>query len=159
MPLSGDRKPIALLATPFTEVHGQVSPNGKWLAYSSNETGVGEVYVQPFPQGRGKWQVSTNGGQFPRWRRDGRELFYMNQPSGGKMMAVDVKTAGATFEAGTPKGLFDSGYVNLTHNAPYHTYAVSPDGERFLIARPIGGNQTATAPIAVVINWAAALQR
>jgi len=77
LPLSRDRKAIPLLQTPFRETHGQISPDGKWLAYSSNEAGRNEVYVQPFPAGVGKWQVSTNGGVFPRWRRDGRELFVM----------------------------------------------------------------------------------
>src|SRR5207248_6155813 len=67
LPLSGDRKPMALLNTQFVETFGQVSPNGRWLAYASNETGLLETYVQPFPRGAGKWQVSTNGGQYPRW--------------------------------------------------------------------------------------------
>jgi Tol biopolymer transport system component len=107
IPLS-DRKPVALVHTPFSESRGQVSPDGRWLAYNSNETGRSEVNVQPFPQGAGKWQVSTSGGFFPRWRRDARELFYTTQATGGKMMAVDVKSAGSMFEAGTPKELFDS---------------------------------------------------
>ena len=157
LPLSGDRKPSQLLHTPFTESHGQISPDGKWLAYYSNETGRNEVYVQPFPSGAGKWQISTNGGFFPRWRRDGRELFYMTLASGGKMMAVDVGSSGSTFEAGSPKELFDSPYINLTHAAgAYHTYAVSADGQRFLIPHPPSGdNASVTMPIAVVENWAA----
>jgi len=161
LPLSGDRKPSPLLHTPFSETHGQISPDGKWLAYSSNETGRGEIYVQPFPSGAGKWQVSTSGGQFPRWRRDGRELFYMTQASGGKMMAVDVTSSGSTFEAGSPKELFDSPYINLAHSGtgpgagPYHTFAVSADGQRFLIPHPPSTDAaTVTMPIAVVENWA-----
>ena len=163
LPLSGDRKPVPLLHTPFQESQGQISPDGKWLAYHSNETGRQEVYVQPFPQGTGKWQVSTNGGLSSRWRRDGRELFYMSQASRGKMMAVDVKASGAAFEAGAPKDLFDSGYINLPHGSginPYHTYAVSPDGQRFLIPRPVSNDQqTAAAPIVVVLNWLEALKK
>jgi serine/threonine protein kinase len=162
LPLSGDRKSSPLLHTPFGEGHGQISPDGKWLAYHSNETGRNEVYVQPFPSGVGKWQASTSGGSFPRWRRDGRELFYMSQPSGGKMMAVDVKSSGATFEAGTPRELFDSPYVNLNHTGTvpgaggYHTFAVSADGQRFLIPHPPSNDAASlTLPIVVVENWAA----
>jgi serine/threonine protein kinase len=158
LPLSGDKKPSPLLYTPFSESHGQISPDGKWLAYESNETGRVEVYVQPFPDGAGKWQVSTNGGNFPRWRRDGRELFYMTQVSGGKMMAVDVRASGSTFEAGTPKELFDSPYINLSHTGRYHTYAVSADGQRFLIPhQPSSDAASLMMPIAVVENWAAGL--
>jgi serine/threonine protein kinase len=159
--LSGDRKPSPLFQTPFAQSHGQISPDGKWLAYYSTETGRQEIYVQPFAQGAGKWQISTNGGLFPRWRHDGRELFYMSQASGGKMMAVSVKPNGTTFEAGAPTPLFDSPYLNLQHTgSPYHTYAVSPDGQRFLIPHPISGNtNNATMPIAVVINWAEGLKK
>jgi Tol biopolymer transport system component len=164
LPVSGDRKPAALLHTPFLESHGQISPDGKWLAYNSNETGRIEIYVQPFPSGAGKWQVSTNGGQFPRWRRDGRELFYMAQASGGKMIAVDVRSSGSTFEAGTPRELFDSPYINFPHSGasigagPYHTFAVSADGQRFLIPHPPSSDTAnLTMPIAVVENWAAGL--
>jgi len=166
LPLSGDRKSSPLLHTPFAETHGQISPDGRWLAYQSNESGRNEVYVQPFPSGAGKWQASTSGGLFPRWRHDGRELFYMSQQSGGKMMAVDVKSSGATFEAGTPRELFDSPYVNLNHtgSAPgaggYHTFAVSADGQRFLIPQPPRNDAASvTAPIIVVENWAAGINK
>jgi len=166
LPLSGDRKPFPLLHASFNESHGQISPDGRWLAYYSNETGRAEVYVQPFPSGAGKWQVSTNGGWFPRWRRDGRELFYMSQASGGKMMSVDVTSTGLTFEAGSPKELFDSPYVNLVHTgtAPgasqYHAFVVSPDGQRFLIPHPPSIDVAALAmPIVVVENWFTELQQ
>ena len=145
VPLSGDRKAVPLLHTPFNESHGQVSPDGKWLADHSNETGQNEVHVQPFPAGAGRWRVSTSGGVFPRWRGDGRELFFMERATNGKLMAVDVKSSGSTFEAGTPKELFDSGYINLTHVANYHTYAVSADGQRFLIPR--SSNVTKQRPL------------
>jgi serine/threonine protein kinase/WD40 repeat protein len=159
LPLSGDRKPFPLLHTPFAESHAQISPDGKWFAYQSNETGRMEVYVQPFPSRSGKWQVSTNGGYFPRWRRDGHELFYMSQTSAGRMMAVDVKSSGSTFEAGAPRDLFDSPYTNLSHvgGGRYHPYAVSADGKRFLIPYPQSSDAAKlTMPIAVVENWAAA---
>jgi serine/threonine-protein kinase len=159
LPLSGDRTAVPLMMTPFSETHAQVSPDGKWLAYESNETGPPEIYVRPFPTGDSKWQISTGGGLaglFPRWRGDGRELFYMDNASGGKLMAVDVRSSGSAFEAGTPRALFDSGYVNLgNHPGYYHTYDVSPDGQRFLIPRPATSTtEVVSPPIAVVLNWA-----
>jgi Tol biopolymer transport system component len=166
LPMTGDRKPVALLRTPFAETHAQISPDGHWFAYSSNETGRSEVYVQPFPSGAGKWQVSASGGDFPRWRPDGHELFYMSSASGGNMMAVDVTSHGSTFEPGSPKQLFGSRYINLTHTGtasgagPYHTFAVSVDGQRFLIPySPSNETSNTTTPIAVVENWAAALTK
>ena len=164
LPVSGNGKPSPLVHTPFTESHGQISPDGKWFAYYSSETGRNEIYVQPFPTGPGKWQISTNGGIFPRWRRDGRELFYTSQVTGGKIVAVDIRETGATLEIGAPKDLFDSPYVNLTHNTGgasfYHTFAVSPDGQRFLIPHPPSSDAAnLTLPIAVVENWAAGLAK
>ena len=157
--LSADRKAFPLLNTPFNETHGQISPDGKRLAYLSNETGRAEVYVRPFPTGAGKWQVSTSGGYFPRWRRDGRELFYMDNLSGGKLMAVEIKASGSAFEPGTPKELFDTGYINLPHSSGiYNPFAVSADGQRFLIPRPTS-SATEDAHIAVVVNWTAALRK
>jgi serine/threonine-protein kinase len=155
--LTGDRKPTALLNTQFSESHGQVSPNGKWLSYQSAETGQPEVYVKPFPRGEGKWQVSTNGGFGARWRSDGRELFFLPARVNGKLMVVDVKTGGAEFQRGTPRELFDSGYVNLAHDlgGTYLAYAVSSDGQRFLIPRPVSNvtQDPSTTPIVVVTNW------
>jgi Tol biopolymer transport system component len=151
-----------LLQTPFAESHAQISPDGKWFAYQSIEAGRMEVYVQPFPSGSGKWQVSTNGGYFPRWRRDGHELFYMSQTSAGKMMAVDVRSSGSKFEAGAPRDLFDSPYTNLQHagGGRYHTYAVSADGKRFLIPYPPSSDAAnLTVPIAVVENWTVAVKK
>lgn len=161
LPLAGDRKPVPLVHTPASETHGQISPDGKWLAYQSNETGVYEVYVQSFPTGTGRWPISTGGGEFPRWRRDGRELCYMSRPSGGKLMAVDVDGAESTFVPGPPRDLFDSGYINLGHTGGYHTFAVSPDGQRFLIPRPTSSvtNQAGSLPIVIVQNWAGGLRK
>ena len=158
---AADTKPVPLLRTPFNEDFGQISSDGKWLAYMSNETGRAEVYVQPFPTGSGKWQVSTNGGTFPRWRRDGRELFYMDRTSAGKMLAVDVNGTASVFVAGSPKELFDSGYLNLGHTAPYLPFAVSADGQRFLIPRAEGLStaDAISSPIAVVLNWDAGLKK
>ena len=95
LPLEGDRKPFPFLQTPFKETQARFSPNGRWVAYVSNESGRNEVYVQTFPASGGKWPVSTKGGTSPLWRGDGKELFY--DSGDGKLMAVEVKTGG-TFE-------------------------------------------------------------
>jgi Tol biopolymer transport system component len=163
VPFTGDHQPVPLVRSAFTDMHGQVSPNGKWLAYWSLETGRAEVYVQPFPSGPGKWPISTNGGQSPRWRADGREIFYLSViagGAGGRMVAVDVNDSGSTLKVGAAKDLFDTGYVNLPAGHPYHPYAVSPDGQRFLIPRASGGDLANIAtPIVVVLNWQAGLQK
>jgi serine/threonine protein kinase len=157
LPLAGDRKPSPLLQTPFNEAHARVSPDGKWMAYASNETGMNQVYVRPFPSGNGKWQVSTTGGIRPAWSADGKELFFLTQVF--KMMAADVRVFGSSLQPGVPHELFDSGLRNITHASPYHAYAVSPDG-RFLVARPQNATaDTAATPITVVLNWAAALKK
>ena len=110
----------------------------------SNESGSNEVIVQPFPDGtRAKWQISTEGGAFPRWSRDGRELFYMDPK--GRLFAVPVKTDG-NFEIGKPSLLFD------THLGSGSAYEVSPEGKRFLMAVPRRGSD-ASPPITVLLNW------
>jgi eukaryotic-like serine/threonine-protein kinase len=160
VPLSGDKKPRPLLQSAFNEGHPQISPNGRWVAYMSNETGEPEVYVRSFPDGTGKRQVSSGGGTFARWRKDGKELFFLSTTSSGKLMSVKVNPSGSTFEYGDPVALFDSGYINFAHGLNYHTYAVSPDGQRFLIPRPEGATNTAqSTPITVVMNWARAAAR
>jgi Tol biopolymer transport system component len=149
-----DRKPAPLLNTTFVEGNGQISPDGKWLAYMSNENTQMEIYVQSFPALGAKLQISTGMGLFPRWRRDGRELFYMNQPR-GTMFKVDIESVGGSLRAGPPQALFESGYVVLPHTGPFHGYAVSPDGQRFYIPRPMTASpeEAAQAPIVVVHNW------
>ena len=148
LPMSGDRQPFPFLQTEFNEQQAQFSPDGKWIAYTSDESGASEVYVQTFPASGGKWRVSTGGGVQPRWRRDGRELFYIAADQ--KLMAVDVKL-GATFEAGVPKVLFGTRVPTL-RNFRNH-YAVSADGQRFLINSTI--EETSSTPISVVVNWTA----
>jgi dipeptidyl aminopeptidase/acylaminoacyl peptidase len=161
LPLGAEKKPLPLLQTQFQEGHPQIAPNGKWIAYQSNESGRAEIYVRPFPGGDGKWQVSTAGGTFMRWRADSAELFYLTAGSLGKLMSVNVNTAGPTFEYGDPIELFDSGYINFQHGLNYHTYAVSPDGQRFLIPRPESAleGDAPPAPITVVTNWTRAFPR
>jgi serine/threonine protein kinase/Tol biopolymer transport system component len=151
LPLFGDKQPFPFLITDFPEFQGHVSPDGHWIAFTSEESGKPEICVQSFPAAGGKRQVSTGGGAQPVWRRDGREVFYINPDK--KLMSVDVQ-AGATFEVGVPKPLFDTRVENYTYS---NRYAVSPDGQRFLINVPVGA-QTST-PITVVLNWTADLKR
>jgi serine/threonine protein kinase len=134
--------------------NGQFSPDGKWVAYASNETGKWEIYVTSFPDARGKWQISTSGGEQPRWRGDGKELFYVS--SDEKMMAVPV-TTGAKFDPGTPIMLFQATPHQPVTNADQFVYDVSRDGQRFLINTPV--KQTETAPMSVILNWPAKLTK
>ena len=164
LPLSGDPRPFPVVSLPLQQSHGQISPDGKWLAYESFETGRMEIYIQPFPSGAGKHLISADGGGWPRWRGDGRELFYMRQlPEGNKMMAAAVRFIGGSLAAETPKELFDSGYINLFHGdgSRYHPYSVSADGQHFLIPRPASNDAPdgTAAPMVVVLNWAEAVKK
>jgi hypothetical protein len=153
LPLSGKPKPVPLLQSPFTESYGQISPDGRWLAYQSNETGVIQIYVRPVSGTGGKWPVSTVSGTTPRWRADSRELFYI---SGGKLWAVDVTTKGDVFDAGSPKLLFEySGIGNFASHPAYFPYAVAKDGQRLLVPRgPTGPDAVPhSSPIVVILNW------
>ncbi len=158
LPLQSDRKPVPLLATEFNENDAVFSPDMRWIAYDSDESGRLEVYVRPFMAaglsgapsfGQGKWQVSKDGGDFPWWRPDGKEIIFQAPPRGTAKMAVDVKANGAAFEAGVPHRLF---------TAPLdYGWAVAPDGKRFLLAVP-SKQEDANTPITVVLNWPAQLQ-
>ena len=129
--------------TAFAEGHGQISPDGKWVAYKSNETGRWEVYVKPFPDGSSKWQVSKDGGSFPRWRGDGKELYFLHYVGSElykEVMAAEIRVTGTSLQPGIPRALFDSGYDNSAGGRSsgfFHAYAVSSDGQRFLIPRPV----------------------
>jgi serine/threonine protein kinase len=150
--MSGDRQSFPFLQTEFNEREAQFSPDGKWIAYTSDESGAPEVYVQTFPASGARWRVSTDGGRQPRWRRDGRELFYIT--ADGKLMAVAVKL-GATFEAAVPQTLFGTRVLTLTNFR--NQYAVTADGQRFLINSTI--EETNANPISVVVNWTADLKQ
>jgi Tol biopolymer transport system component len=145
-PLAGDRKSLPLGVPAFTYSQAQISPDGRWIVYSSDESGVQEIYVQDFPSPKRKWKVSTGGGAEARWRRDGRELFYI---ADGKLMAVEVRPGRAAFQAGVPAVLFE---VNLDPGTlGRNRYVVSPDGQRFLIITPSGLAERAA--LTVVLNW------
>ncbi|HEX4950461.1 MAG TPA: hypothetical protein VFZ34_27595, partial [Blastocatellia bacterium] len=146
LPLDGDRKPTPFSQSPFAEFVPKFSPDGRWVAYQSNESGKYEVYVQTFPAGGGKWQVSTSGGNTTHWRSDGKELFYISLDR--KLMAVEIK-GGATFEAGLPKVLFDLAAAQVQRD----TFTVTADGQRFLFPRYLRENTV--TPFSVVVNWAA----
>jgi hypothetical protein len=124
------------------------------VAYASNESGKWEIYVTSFPEARGKWQVSTGGGEQPRWRGDGKELFYLSSDS--KMMAVSVGT-GSNFDAGTPVALFQSTPRQPVLVYDLFVYDVSRDGQRFLINTPV--NQADTHPMSILLNWPAKLNK
>jgi eukaryotic-like serine/threonine-protein kinase len=154
-----DQKPIPFLRSEFDELLGQISPDGHWMAFTSDRSGRREVYVRPFPRGDGEWTISIAGGQAPRWKGDSKELFF--EATDGKMMAVPVTKAvpgaKAVFEPGTPLALFDSHMVHDIQ-ARYFEYDVTADGKRFLI-NTAGGAGALTAPaLTVVTNWLAGLR-
>jgi serine/threonine protein kinase len=153
LPLSGGKpagKPVPLRETEFREWHGRVSPDARWLAYMSNESKRDEVYVVGFPSLSGHWQISVDGGMFPVWSRDGRELYFLNL-NGTKMMAARIEP-GAPFQAGVPKPLFDV-RMGASNN---RSYDVSVDS-RFLVASP--AEQTAAVPMTIILNWQAGLKK
>jgi len=146
---SPGRPPRVVANTPANELLAQFSPDGRWVAYQTNESGRFEVVVKSFPDGGGTWQVSTAGGVAPRWRADGRELYFVARDAA--MMAVPVTAAGTSFEAGAPVALFPTRIVNggtVTQNRAQ--YAVARDG-RFLINQTVA--DAAAAPITLILNW------
>jgi len=150
-----DRKAQLFLRTPFTETSPTFSPDGRWLAYASDESGRPEVYVQPYPGPGGKWQISTDGGTEPLWNRNGRELFYR---SGSKMMAVETTTQ-PSFAAGKPRVLFEGQYLASVFPSSGGAYDVSADGQRFLMVKETEAASRSTAQIHVVLNWVEELKR
>jgi Tol biopolymer transport system component len=154
LPTAGDRQPKPFLITPANESHGRFSPDGKWVAYESDESGRAEIYVQSFPTGGGKWQVSSGGGGQPLWRRDGKELFYV--AADGRLTAVAVKTAGPAFQAGERIKL--SVRVPTTSiTGDRNTWVATADGQKFLVTRSVEDERP--VPITVVLDWPALLKK
>ncbi|MBI3048434.1 MAG: PD40 domain-containing protein [Acidobacteria bacterium] len=156
LPMTGERKPMPIVTTPADQPGGEFSPDSRWLAYESNESGRFEVYVQPFPAGGGKWQVSNGGGRQPRWGRDGKELYCV--AADARLMAVPLATSpdGKTLDFGVPAPLFPTRLAsgaNVVQGRPQ--YAVGPDG-RFLLNTVV--EDTAASPITVVVHWMQGLQ-
>ena len=147
------KKSTALLTTPFNEFLGQFAADGKWLAYVSDESGTFQVYVQPLPSTGERWQISQSGGTQPRWRRDGRELFFISRDRKLMSVAIDVQP---TFQAGAPVPLFDAKVPSV--GAQYaNDYTVSADGQRFLVNTRSGGRSV--PPIKVLMPWQSSLRR
>jgi eukaryotic-like serine/threonine-protein kinase len=157
------KEPVVFLQTAADERNPQLSPDGKWIAYSSNHTGRSEIYVRPFPKGEGLVQISTNGGVFPRWRQDQRELYFMNLVSVGAMLAVDIGIQGTELRKNAdPHPLFQTGYFDGAHSGGIaHAYAVSRNGQRFILAQieniesGIRGASAATLQQTMVVTVAA----
>jgi Tol biopolymer transport system component len=152
LPLSGDRKPFPFLQTESQEGNGMFSPDGRWVAYFSTESGNVELYVAPFPGPGGKRQVSTSGANTPaKWRKDGKEIFYL--APGDKLMAAEVNGQGATLEVGAVRQLFE-----IRRGGPGYVYDVTADGQRFLVNTAVEQKEP-SAPITLVINWTADLKK
>jgi serine/threonine protein kinase/Tol biopolymer transport system component len=155
LPMTGDdKKPIPFATTEFTEQGGAFSPDGAWLAYSSNESGRFEVYIQSFPPGRGKRQVSTQGGMLPRWNRNGKELFFMDQ--GGEICVAPIIHDEPTLQVGTPSILFKTKMESFS--GPGHRYDVSPDGLSFII-NDVKATDFHAEPLSLIINWPSELSK
>jgi dipeptidyl aminopeptidase/acylaminoacyl peptidase len=151
LPLAGDdRKPFPFRVTRFTENAGHFSPDGRWIAYSSNETGRMEVYVAPFQRPGATVPISTNGGGAPQWRRDGKELFYLTEDN--RLMAVPIALEKSAIAVGSPHVLFQARFRG--NAAPYD---VTADGQRFLVNRTV--EDSGPAPLTLLVNWPALLTR
>jgi len=154
LPLFGDRKPYPYIAAPGNQQYAQFSPDGRWVAYSSDESGLLDVYVAPFPWTGAKWQVSNGGGVLPRWRRDGKEIFFLKMGSAGTF-AADVDGHGSSFEVGAQHTLYNVN--NLSPNTGGQQYSVTADGQRFLQITT-GDAGKGRLPLNVIQNWPAQLQ-
>jgi len=153
LPRSAGGTPVRLLETPFNEGQAAASPDGRWLAYVSDESGSNEVYVRPFPSGEARWRISIDGGTEPAWRADGKELYYVARDR--YLMAVTMRASTAVDPA-PPVRLFETAMASTT-NVGYtrNQYVVTGDGQRFLVNQPAGG----LPPVTVVVNWPALLKR
>jgi Tol biopolymer transport system component len=153
LPLVGERKPKAFVSAPSAS-GGAISPDGKWIAYESSESGESEVYVQPLSSGTGKWQISTAGGLRPYWSPDGRELFFRSGSfrGGNTLMSAVIQTE-PVFSAGTPQPLFTFRYEQAGHD-----YAVMPDGRHFICIKRLE-RETGASQVNVILNWAAELKK
>lgn len=155
LPVDGDAHPLVLAQTKANEDQGQFSPDGHWVAYTSNESGQSEIYAIPFPPApnASKWLVSKGGGVMPRWRRDGKELFYISPD--WKMMEVSVATS-PVFHSGTPRALFNTEMVDTGIRTGPMSWDISPDGNHFLI---ISDNSKEPSSLNVILNWRADQQK
>jgi Tol biopolymer transport system component len=152
--IAGDHKWEVFWQTPANESRAMFSPNGHWVVYESDESGKKEIYVQSFPASGAKWQISVSGGSQPRWRRDGKELFYLGGDR--KVTAVDVNTEAPTFAHGTPKALWGT-RISKGEDRAGDQYVVTSDGQRFLVNTL--AEEGAYNHVSVVLNWTAGLKK
>ena len=151
LPMFGDGEPFSVVQTAFEERDGEVSPVGKWMAYRNNESGRWEIFITAFPGGGAKWQVSTNGGSAPRWRKDGKELYFLDLSE--NIVAVEVNTSGNAVNLGVPHALFQA----LAIQPEYGPFDVTGDGKKFLLNS--GDLKEGSAPFTLVQNWPAELKK
>jgi serine/threonine protein kinase len=151
LPLFGDGKPFPIVQTNFDDGYSQISPDGKWMAYQTNESGRREIYITAFPGGGAKWQVSTGGGTSAKWRRDGKEIFFLDPAD--KIVAVDVNASGGAVQLGVPHELFQT--VGIQRE--YGPFDVTADGKKFLVNS--GNLKEGTEPMTLVLNWPAELKK
>ena len=149
-PESAGAAPKPMPVLPAGTRYAKLSPDGRWVAYDSEESQRGEVYVSPFSRPGGKRQISTNGGNKPRWRRDGKEIFYLSPE--GQLMATEVRISGETVEVGATRALFGG---IPTGNG--YAYDISPDGQRILAT--VANDQKSHEPVTLVQNWSARLKK
>jgi Tol biopolymer transport system component len=154
VPISGDRKPSVYLRSEFNELAGALSPDGRWLAYVSDESGRDEIYVANFPTPTGKWRISNAGGEIPLWRHDGRELFFV--APGNRLTAAPIASQGNTIQVGPLETLFEAQFPSLPYPGA-RLYDVSADGRRFLLL--FQATRTVTSPFTLVADWPAELKK
>jgi Tol biopolymer transport system component len=147
MPITGDRKPVPVLVESYEQRTPQFSPDGKWFAYASNQTGRYELYVRAFEGSGGTLTVSRNGGLYPRWRADGKELFYMSADN--KIMAAEIKSDGSQLSVGRTQALFNT---RVPEGVSRQFYDVLPDGQHFVLIAPEPSSGT---PLTLLVNWPA----
>jgi serine/threonine-protein kinase len=158
MTLQAERRVQPLVRTNFFEELAEISPDSRWLAYQSNESGRVEIYVHPFPDvNGGRWQVSTAGGMMPLWARNGQELFYVTFER--SIMTVRVEQQSSSWRSGTPVKLFQSTYFHGAGTEVGRTFDVAPDGKRFLMIKQTGDNAPMPQNLVVVQNWHEELKR
>ncbi|HLV97023.1 MAG TPA: protein kinase [Candidatus Acidoferrales bacterium] len=153
LPLSGNRGPFPFLQTQFNEKNAVFSPDGRWLAYQSDESGKLEIYVTSFPTPRGRWQVSSDGGAMPKWRRDGKAIYYL--APGAKLMEAAVAENGSAIEVAQPRALFQP-RLPEDYDSWMDFYDVASDGKRFLFMER---QETAPTPASLVTNWTASIPK